>query len=76
MYEGSTQNDEESITLRLWSIRFSLPKDESKGRKWQVNKSLTVAADTMEDAITKARRRDPDAKFWQVNHGGLLDVSE
>ena len=62
----------ETKTKRLWHLHYSVPKDESKGRPWAVNKSLAIGAETMQSALAEAQRIEPDATFWQINHGGLL----
>jgi len=74
MYENSvTEQDWEGET-RLWGMMFTLPKDESKGRKWTHNKAMNVAAPTMQAAIDKVMKVHPDAFIMQCNHRGALTV--
>ena len=66
--------DKETKTKRLWNIHYTLPKNEVSGRKWAVNKSLAIGAETMQEAFSEAQRIEPEATFWQINHGGPLHV--
>lgn len=66
--------DESEKDNRLWRIQYSLPKDIQKGRSWNVNHSLSVAAISVEIAITALKKEHPDATIWQINHQGILHI--
>lgn len=70
MYETHVAMDKETKTKRLWYIRYTLPKNEEANRKWAVNKTLTIASETMQEAFAEAIKIEPEATFWQINHGG------
>ena len=67
-------NEETEPKNRLWFVQMTLPKDESKGRRWAINKRVGIASMTIERAIEKARIEYPDAVFWQVTHQGPLHI--
>ena len=75
MYDTNTVMDKETKTHRLWHIHFSLPQCEEKGRKYTVNRALCIGAETMSQALEEASKIEPNAIFWQINHGGILHVS-
>lgn len=58
----------------IWHIRYSLPKgaNSAMGVDWRMNGSLTLCADNLEEALKMAREKEPQACFWQINHGGNL----
>jgi hypothetical protein len=59
-----------SVKTSTWSVRFTLPKDESKGRKWAQNGCVTCVCDTAEKAIQLLRDEHEDAVVHNVNHKG------
>lgn len=63
----------ELVTARkLWHMDITLPPAD--GRTWQKNERIAIAADTLEEAVAKAREVYPTATFWKVNHGGKLHL--
>lgn len=58
------------IRSHLWSVRYTLPKDEAKGRKWAKNGNATCVADTAEGAIALLKLAHEDATIFNVNHQG------
>lgn len=62
------------VNMSLWTISFTLPKDEGKGRRWTLNERHSVLAITLEDALARVRERHPDAVFYNVNHAGVVTI--
>lgn len=58
------------VRTSTWSVRFTLPKDESKGRSWGVNLTATCVCDTAERACALVKAAHADAVVYQVNHKG------
>lgn len=67
------------VETSTWSVRYTLPKDDAKDRRWAVNKSVTVVCGTLERAGELVRNLEPDAVIYSVNHKGreatLLDAA-
>lgn len=59
-------------TRKLWHLDITLTPTETK--KWNQNERLAIAADTLEEAVQKAREVYPTATFWKINHGGTLHL--
>lgn len=62
----------ETKTQKLWHMDITLPK--SAEQPWQKNERIAIAADTLEEAVQKAREVYPTATLWKVNHGGKLHL--
>ncbi len=63
-----------------WAVQVTLPADQSKGRRWAHNDTITVITTGGIDGAMRAVMAEyPDAKIWAANHSGsrtvlILDV--
>lgn len=51
---------------RTFNVEFTEPKDESKGRKWALNRNITVCAESVDTAIQIVRREFPEGEIHKV----------
>ncbi len=57
----------------IWAVRVSLPKDDSKGRKWAVNENYQVVTTSAERAIEVVKEMHTDCTIFGVHHRGSYD---
>lgn len=53
---------------QVWMVGASLPRDEAKGRKWALTKTVVVVALTAERAIECAREHWGPCDVYSVQH--------
>jgi hypothetical protein len=54
------------VMSQTWNISLTQPQDESKGRKWALNREITVCAEDVHGAIKIAEREYPDGIIHKV----------
>lgn len=67
-------DQKDNPTNRYWHLHITMQDPRYPDKRYAMNRTWGVVAQTAEAAIAIARKSYPDATIWSVQHRGSVDL--